>query len=83
MSEKQPFVNMKTIRLTMDEALLNRLDSDKEARRDGRSAVLRRALDEYLRRRPLAERYRNAYAGGTGLGPELSGWAGQGEWPAS
>lgn len=76
---------MKAIQVTMDEALLNRLDNDDEARRDGRSAVLRRALDEYLRRRrrrTVSDQYAKAYADGTGLGPELSGWEDQGEWPA-
>ena len=42
---------MKAIQITLDDALLARLDADEEVQRDGRSAVLRRAADEYLRRR--------------------------------
>ena len=42
---------MKAIQITFDERLLARLDATEEAQRDGRSAVMRRAVDEYLRRR--------------------------------
>jgi predicted transcriptional regulator len=69
----------------MDEALLRRLDEDSEVRRDGRSAVLRRAVADYLRRRSkarIADAYRNAYAGGAGLGDEFVGWEDEGSWPA-
>ena len=75
---------MKAVQVTLDEALLARLDADDEVRRDGRSAVLRRAVDEYLRRRrrrTVAEQYAKAYAGGSGLKPEFDGWEEQGEWP--
>jgi metal-responsive CopG/Arc/MetJ family transcriptional regulator len=41
---------MKAIQVLMDEALLRRLDSDEEVQKHGRSAVLRRAAAEYLRR---------------------------------
>lgn len=76
---------MKTIQVTMDEELLERLDQDDETRRVGRSAVLRRAVAEYLARRrrsDIARRYQEAYAGkGGGLGREFEGWEDQGEWP--
>ena len=68
----------------MDEALLAKLDADEETKRDGRSAVLRRAAAEYLKRRgraSIAERYRQAYAGQSGLGPEFEGWEDEGVWP--
>ena len=68
----------------MDEDLLQRLDRDSEVRRQGRSAVLRRAAAEYLRRssaRRVAEAYRKAYGGGAGLGSEFSGWEDEGTWP--
>ena len=64
----------------MDESLLEALDADEEVRRDGRSAVLRRATAEYLRRRRaqrIDEQYRRAYADGR-KEAELPGWAGEG-----
>jgi metal-responsive CopG/Arc/MetJ family transcriptional regulator len=67
-----------------DEALLRRLDADAEVRKAGRSAVLRRATAEYLRRsrlKRIAEAYRSAYKDSTGLGDEFSGWEDEGSWP--
>jgi metal-responsive CopG/Arc/MetJ family transcriptional regulator len=75
---------MKAIQITLDEALLARLDADDEVRRDGRSAVLRRAAEEYLRkrrRRAIATQYVRAYSAGQALGAEFSGWEDEGEWP--
>ena len=75
---------MKAIQVTLDDALLARLDADEEVRRDGRSAVLRRAADEYLRRRRkrvIADQYASAYGSGAGLGTEFDGWEGEGAWP--
>lgn len=75
---------MKAIQVTLDDALLARLDADEEVRRDGRSAVLRRAADEYLRRRrkrAIADQYAKAYSARQGLGTEFSGWEDQGSWP--
>ena len=75
---------MKTIQITMDEELLARLDADQETRRDGRSAVLRRAAAEYLNRqrhRTIASRYRHAYTGKSALGSKFKGWEDEGQWP--
>ena len=77
---------MKAIQITMDERLLQRLDETEEVKREGRSAVLRRAAAEYLDRRRAAlirERYEQAYGSGgdTGLGDEFKGWEEQGSWP--
>jgi metal-responsive CopG/Arc/MetJ family transcriptional regulator len=75
---------MKPIQVMFDESLLARLDSTPEVRREGRSAVLRRATEEYLRdrrRREISDRYRSAYAGGEGLGEEFEGWEDEGVWP--
>jgi len=75
---------MKPIQVLFDEPLLRRLDSDAEVRKFGRSAVLRRAAAEYLKRsrtRRIAEAYRRAYAKGGGLGSEFEGWEGEGSWP--
>jgi metal-responsive CopG/Arc/MetJ family transcriptional regulator len=75
---------MKAIQVSLDEALLARLDADAEVQRDGRSAVLRRAADQYLRRRrrrSIADQYAKAYGGGKGLGDEFAGWEDEGSWP--
>jgi metal-responsive CopG/Arc/MetJ family transcriptional regulator len=75
---------MKAIQVTLDDALLAKLDADEEVKRDGRSAVLRRAADEYLRRRrkrAIADQYAKAYGGNPGLGEDFDGWEGQGVWP--
>ena len=67
-----------------DETLLKRLDTDAEVRKLGRSAVLRRAAAEYLRRsraRRIAEAYRQAYRRLKGLGNEFAGWGNEGSWP--
>ena len=75
---------MKTIQITVDEGLLAQLDSDPETQRDGRSAVLRRAAAEYLKRRrreDIAERYLKAYKKSSGLGSEFEGWEREGKWP--
>jgi metal-responsive CopG/Arc/MetJ family transcriptional regulator len=75
---------MKPIQVMFDETLLRRLDSNEEVKRLGRSAVLRRAVAEYLRRdrsRHIAEKYRRAYASGVALGDEFEGWVAEGTWP--
>lgn len=75
---------MKAIQVSFDEALLAELDRTEEVRKEGRSAVLRRAVAEYLRRKrrhTIAERYARAYGTGSGLGKEFEGWEDQGRWP--
>jgi metal-responsive CopG/Arc/MetJ family transcriptional regulator len=75
---------MKAVQVLFDEPLLRRLDADDEVRQLGRSAVLRRAAAEYLRRRRVrktADAYRRAYAKKEGLGAEFTGWDDQGAWP--
>lgn len=75
---------MKPVQILMDEALLRRLDADDEVRLRGRSAVLRRAASEYLRRsrsRRIGEAYRHAYGKDAGLGDEFAGWEHEGSWP--
>lgn len=67
-----------------DEELLGRLDSDDEVQRRGRSAVLREAAADYLRRRrqaTIARRYQGAYADDAFVDEELEGWAEEGVWP--
>lgn len=75
---------MKCIQITLDEQLLARLDADSEVRRYGRSAVLRRAAEEYLRRerkRAIANQYAKAYGAQAGLSTEFAGWEGEGSSP--
>jgi metal-responsive CopG/Arc/MetJ family transcriptional regulator len=74
---------MRAIQITLDDALLTRLDADEEVRRDGRSAVIRRAADEYLRRRrkrAIADQYAAAYGSATPLAG-FEGWEDEGQWP--
>jgi metal-responsive CopG/Arc/MetJ family transcriptional regulator len=74
---------MKAIQITVDEGLLSRLDADPDVKRHGRSGVIRRAVDEYLRqrrKRRIAEAYTHAYGSG-GLGSEFDGWTDEGTWP--
>ena len=75
---------MKAIQVTLDEGLLAKLDADPEVRRDGRSAVLRRAATEYLqrrRKRAIAAQYTKAYGDNPGLSDEFDGWEHEGAWP--
>ena len=75
---------MKAIQISVDEVLLAKLDADDEVKRDGRSAVFRRAADEYLRRRRrrlIADQYAKAYGSDRGLGDEFGGWEDEGAWP--
>ena len=68
----------------IEDELLKRLDADVEVKQAGRSAVLRRAAREYLRRsraKRIAEAYRRAYRGPEGLGAQFSGWEHEGAWP--
>ena len=75
---------MKPIQILIDEKLLARLDADEEVRLAGRSAVMRRAIAEYLRRRRsrrIANGYRRAYGETPGLGEGFEGWEEEGAWP--
>ena len=78
--------SMRAIQVTFDEALLERLDRHPTVRERGRSAVLREAAVEYLRRRDaddVARRYRAGYQETSALDDELGGWSGEGAWPES
>jgi metal-responsive CopG/Arc/MetJ family transcriptional regulator len=75
---------VKSIQVMFDESLLERLDADAEVKRDGRSAVLRRAATAYLKSRraqATREAYARAYGKGEGLGSDFAGWTGEGTWP--
>ncbi len=73
---------MKAIQITVDDPLLARIDRDPDVKRLGRSAVIRRAIDAYLRLRQknaVADAYRRAYGGKEPR--ELEGWVDEGAWP--
>ena len=75
---------MKAIQITFDEALLERLDRHPSVRERGRSAVVREAAAEYLKRRDaedIARQYRAGYRDTPDLDDELAGWAAEGAWP--
>ena len=74
-------MSMRPIQITFDERLLAELDADPEVRRDGRSAVLRRAAFQYLRRKQrtsIAADYAKAYGKGA---DDFADWASEGTWP--
>ncbi len=78
------FMYMKAIQVMFDERLLHDLDRDAEVKKDGRSAVLRRAALAYLkrkRRQDVKESYMRAYGKRRGLGAEFDGWEDEGAWP--
>jgi len=75
---------MKAVQVLLDEPLLRRLDAHEDVRRLGRSAVLRLAAEDWLRRRRRAETtaaYRRAYAAGEGSEEDFTGWSDEGTWP--
>lgn len=75
---------MKPVQVMLDEDLLRRLAESEEVRERGRSEVVRRAVDAYLRRQEaerIARQYRRAYETRDALNEELAGWTGEGEWP--
>ena len=56
----------RAVQISLDESLLRAIDTDPEARREGRSALIRRAVTGYLeakRRREVDEAIRRAYQG--------------------
>ena len=75
---------MKAVQVTFGEALLERLDNHPSVKRRGRSAVLRDAVIDYLRRQERAEIDRS-YAGGYGdagsVASEFRGWDRESVWP--
>jgi metal-responsive CopG/Arc/MetJ family transcriptional regulator len=56
-------IHMKAVQFTIDESLLKRIDRDPEVKAHGRSAFLRHAAEEYLRRRARRQ-IRDAYKRG-------------------
>lgn len=76
---------MKAVQVMFDEQLLRRLADSPDVKQNGRSAVVRRAVQLYLRQREheqISQQYRNAYSDTADLDRELEGWTEEGEWPA-
>jgi metal-responsive CopG/Arc/MetJ family transcriptional regulator len=74
---------MKAIQVLFDEKLLRDLGRDAEVKRDGRSAVLRRAAAEYLRKKRrdgIRQAYERAYGPAAGK-DDFAGWTEEGSWP--
>jgi metal-responsive CopG/Arc/MetJ family transcriptional regulator len=76
---------MKAVQVLFDEKLLADLGRDAEVKRDGRSAVLRRAAAEYLRKKRRAgirEAYERAYGPSAGkASDDFAGWSEEASWP--
>ena len=72
---------MKAIQITVDDGLLERLDSCEEVRARGRSAVFRQAVADYLAKQEAEEIVR-AYKVGYGAAPpdEFDDWAAEAAW---
>ena len=74
---------MKAIQITFDEQLLETLDRDEEVKQNGRSAVIRRAVADYLRKKrrdSIAEAYQRGYSEHP-ADSDLGNWTDQGIWP--
>jgi metal-responsive CopG/Arc/MetJ family transcriptional regulator len=76
---------MKAIQVLFDEKLLRELGRDAEVKRDGRSAVLRRAAAEYLRKKRrtgIRAAYERAYGKSADKRPDdFAGWSEEASWP--
>ena len=74
---------MKAIHIIFDEQLLETLDRDEEVRRHGRSAVIRRAVAGYLRKKrrdAIAETYQRGYSEHP-ADSDLGSWTDRATWP--
>ena len=77
---------MKAIQVTFDESLLERLDRHPAVKQRGRSAILRDAAIDYLRKQERAEidrLYGEGYGETNSVESELLGWDEEGVWPRS
>jgi predicted transcriptional regulator len=74
---------MKAVQILLDDELLKELDRDAEVKRDGRSAVMRRAAAEYLRRKRrkgIREAYEKAYGKTAAREDDFEGWSREASW---
>lgn len=74
------------IQVSIDIALLERIDADPETRERGRSAFLRSAAELYLsakERRAIDDEIRRAYSGqADAMADEIAELLGEQEWPS-
>jgi metal-responsive CopG/Arc/MetJ family transcriptional regulator len=76
---------METIQVVLEAELLRAADRAARRTKLNRSALIRNALREHLRRlaiRELEERDRKGYQTSSQDGNELSGWESEAAWPA-
>jgi metal-responsive CopG/Arc/MetJ family transcriptional regulator len=76
---------METIQVVLDTKLLQAADRAAHRTKQNRSALIRDALREHLRRleiRALEERDRNGYASEPQMYPEALVWEAEAAWPA-
>ncbi|HXY25838.1 MAG TPA: ribbon-helix-helix protein, CopG family [Candidatus Acidoferrum sp.] len=76
---------MKTVQIVLDQELLRATDVAARRTRRNRSALVRDALREHLRRlaiRELEERDRAGYARRSSAADESSAWEAEAAWPA-
>ena len=75
----------KPIQISLDSELLARIDKDPEARKRGRSALIRSAVEVYLKakeRKHIEKRIREAYGGSEDdVSAEIEGLIGAQAWP--
>ena len=75
---------MKAIQITVDEKLLRGVDRDPEVKKHGRSALIRRLLQEHLRRRrekEIDDAYERGYSKHPPTQDELGPWPDVQAWP--
>ncbi len=81
-----PNMAAKPVQVSMDTALLRRIDADPEVRRSGRSALIRSAVELYLaakERQEIESRLEGAYAGeADALLAEIEELMGDQAWPS-
>jgi metal-responsive CopG/Arc/MetJ family transcriptional regulator len=76
---------METIQVVVDARLLRAADRAARRTKVNRSALIRDALREHLRRlevRELEERDRKGYQSRPGDGEEVTAWESEASWPA-
>ena len=76
---------METIQVVLESGLLRATDRAARRKKLNRSALIRDALREHLRRleiRELEERDRKGYRVSPQDGDEVSGWESEAAWPA-
>jgi len=77
---------MKTIQMTIDERLLKLVDKMSRARKTTRSAFIRNALEEEIRRERIREdeiRHAEGYARKPVAAGEFDAWLGEQDWGTS